>query len=451
MRSVSRSIRFLVIVGAVLSLGVASHAGTPGRPVREVPASGVAFPPSILSSAKIQHVIWVMQENRSFDNLFQGYPGADTVPSGKDSSGNTIALTPITLATPWDIDHSSTAFFQACNGTAQGRSCKMDGFNLEQSGADRKTYPYPQYGYVPHSESQLYFEIAKQYVLGDRMFTSHIDASYISHQYMIAGQANRAVDFPSGMWGCTKRQNVIPTLSDRRAYGHKIPVCQNYQTLGDELDAAGISWRVYAATRTQYISWAGYRSIRHIRFGPDWKADVIPSSARFLTDVKNGNLASMTWVTPTCANSDHASCQSAHGPDWVASVINAVGESPFWDTTVIFVMWDEWGGWYDHVKPPYEDFDGLGLRVPLLVVSPYAKRNYVSHVQYEHGSLLRFAEDEFGLARLAASDTRANSPAPDCLDFNQKPRAFVPFKTKLGAADFVRTEPQEAAESPDTE
>ena len=82
-------------------------------------------------------------------------------------------------------------------------------------------------------------------------------------------------------------------------------------------------------------------------------------------------------------------------------------------------MWDDWGGLYDHVPPPYEDYDGLGFRVPLIVISPYAKQDYVSHVQYEHGSILRFIEDHYGLGRLAASDTRANDPAVDCFDFTQ--------------------------------
>jgi phospholipase C len=144
-------------------------------------------------------------------------------------------------------------------------------------------------------------------------------------------------------------------------------------------------------------------------------------------------------VTSGCYDSDHSSCTSTHGPDWVASIVNAVGSSPFWDSTAIFVMWDEWGGWYDHVVPPYADYDGLGFRVPLLVISPYAKRGYVSHVQYEHGSILRFVEDRFGLARLAASNGRANSPAQDCFDFGRRPRAFKPFVTSHTPTDRART------------
>jgi phospholipase C len=105
-------------------------------------------------------------------------------------------------------------------------------------------------------------------------------------------------------------------------------------------------------------------------------------------------------------------------------------------------MWDEFGGWYDHVPPPYEDYDGLGMRVPLLMISPYANKGYVSHVQYEHGSILRYVEDNFGLGQLAASDSRANSPANDAsFDYAQSPRPFVPFATQTKAEEFVKALP----------
>ncbi len=142
--------------------------------------------------------------------------------------------------------------------------------------------------------------------------------------------------------------------------------------------------------------WNGYQAINHIYNGPQWSNVVTPPS-QFLTDVQNGTLATVTWVEPTYPDSDHSGNGSTTGPAWVASVVNAVGESKFWDSTAIFVMWDEWGGWYDPVAPPYEDYDGLGFRVPLLVISPYAKQGYVSHTQFEHGSILRFVEDTFGL------------------------------------------------------
>ncbi len=114
---------------------------------------------------------------------------------------------------------------------------------------------------------------------------------------------------------------------------------------------------------------------------------------------------------------------SKTGPSWVTSVVNAIGQSQYWNSTAIFVFWDDYGGWYDPQPPAYVDYDGLGMRLPMIIISPYAKKGYVSHTQYEHGSILKFVEDQFGLGRLAASDTRANSPA-DAFDFNKPPRKF---------------------------
>ena len=195
------------------------------------------------------------------------------------------------------------------------------------------------------------------------------------------------------------------------------------------------------AVGTSSDIWSSYRSIGHIRYGPDWSADVLSPQTRFFDDVRRGKLAAVTWITPTCRNSDHANCGGKHGPDWVASLVDAVGASKFWDTSAVFVFWDDWGGWYDHVPPPYEDYDGLGIRVPMLVISPYAKAGYVSHVRYEHGSILKFIEDQFGLARLAPSDERANSPAGDCFDFSQPPRPFEPVATTWGEREFVAEPP----------
>ncbi|MGB6644457.1 MAG: alkaline phosphatase family protein, partial [Candidatus Cybelea sp.] len=187
----------------------------------------------------------------------------------------------------------------------------------------------------------------------------------------------------------------------------------------------------------------------HIVYGPDWARNIRYPQKKFLRDIRRGRLASFTWITPLCSDSDHLECGGGFGPSWVASVVNAIGESRFWDSTVIFVQWDDWGGLYDHVPPPYKDYDGLGFRVPLIVISPYAKKNYVSHVQYETASVLRYAEDLFGLGQLSAADARATSPAADCLDFKQRPRAFVPIKAPNGAAFFLN-QPNDPR-MPDTE
>jgi phospholipase C len=392
-------------------------------------ASGAAVPHRRALASPIQHVVFIIQENRSFDNLFQGYPGANTASSGEDSTGKTIQLVPIPFEVSYDIDHDFNTFLDAYNNG------KMNGFNLEPVGGQHGKYP--QYGYVPHPETKLYFEMAHQYVLADEMFPSHLDASYISHQYAIAGQANRAVNFPSEYFGCNgQRANTIQTLTAKRTFGPTEPVCQDYLTLGDELDAAGLSWRYYTYSNVDWI-WDPYASVKHIFDGPDW-ANVIAPETQVIGDIHAGSLANVVWVTPSDQNSDHSGSGSAGGPDWVAGIVNAVGTSKYWDSTAIFVMWDEWGGWYDHVVPPRLDYDGLGIRVPLLAISPFAKRGHVSHVQYETGSVLRFVENQFGLSQLSASDTRANDPAVDCFDFSAKPRPFKPFKTNLQTSDFVR-------------
>jgi phospholipase C len=383
------------------------------------------------ASNPIQHVVIVIQENRSFDNLFQGYPGANTVSSGVNSKGQTIPLQPIGFEAKYDIDHFVQSFLAACAGNAQGQNCTMTGFDKENT-FGKSVPPNPQFGYVPHDETRLYFEMAKRYVLADNMFTSHIDASFVSHQYFIAAQAGDSANIPlSDVWGCSDEKEDEPTLNPDRTLGPDQRPCFDYTTLGDELDAAGLPWRFYAVPQSDInFGWSAYQAVSHIRYGKDWKKDVISPPSRFLTDVAKGQLGAVTWVTPTGPTSDHPNPEGGNklGPRWVAGVVDAVGESKFWDSTAIFVMWDDWGGWYDHVPPPYLDYDGLGVRVPLLVISPYAKQNYVSHVQYEHGSVLKFAEETFGLSPLAASDSRATSPAADCFDFSQPPRTFVPFE-----------------------
>jgi phospholipase C len=394
---------------------------------------------TVTGSGKIEHVVYIVQENRSFDDLFHGYPGADTVSQGKNSQGQTVKLQPVSLATTYEIDHSAGAMFLACNGTGKlpGTKCRMDGFNKEIE------YGGPlngQYVYVPSRETRPYFDMAHEWVLADRMFQSQLDESFVAHQYIIAAQAQSSVDVPFYDWGCGGQPgNAVQTITRDRTYGKTQRPCFNYQTLGDELDGAGLEWRFYTSKYTQPLGgyWSGYQAVRHIFKGPDWGKDIITPQKRFLTDVAAGKLARFTWITPLCPDSDHLACGGGFGPSWVSALVNAVGESKFWKTTAIFVQWDDWGGLYDHVAPPHLGYDGVGFRVPLLVISPYAKANYVSHVQYETASVLRFAEDLFGLDQLAAADRRATSPAADCFDFSQKARAFVPIKAPRGPGFFL--------------
>ncbi|HVN69050.1 MAG TPA: alkaline phosphatase family protein [Candidatus Binatia bacterium] len=395
-------------------------------------------------AGKIEHVIYIVQENRSFDNLFQGYKGADTVSSGKNSNGQTIALQPVSLSTVYIIDHSAYAMFSACNGTGSlpGTDCQMNGFNNEGAYGGPAN---PEYVYVPHSESKPYFDMAREWVVGDRMFQSQLDESFVAHQYVIAAQAQGSDDLPYGpLWGCAggPGDTVATITQNRNPDGPRQQACFDYQTLGDELDNAGLSWRFYAPHYGDDAggnggTWSAYQAVRHIFYGHDWKKDVVSPNWKFITDVRKGYLANFTWITPECAESDHLECGGGYGPSWVSAIVDTVGASKFWDSTAIFVQWDDWGGFYDHVAPPYEDYDSVGFRVPLLVISPYAKKHHVSKVQYETASVLRFAEDLFGLSQLSAADARATSPAADCFDFSKKPRPFVKIAAPYPPKFFI--------------
>jgi phospholipase C len=434
---------FAVIALFAMLAGCGGSAGSNSGPIPAAPQVSQILNtvreamPRVNPSGKIKHVVIIIQENRSFDDLFQGFKGADTQSYGYTSTGQKVKLQPVPLEAPWDIDHSSTSFFEACNGTGKlpGTDCRNNGFDQEYvSCGSSCPYPHPMYGYVPRSESQPYFDMASQYVIADRMFTSHLDASsFISHQYIIRANASSSVDYPSGIWGCDGGpSDVVNTINQERQIGNPVQACYNSETLGDELDAAKLTWGYYTASiNGDGNLWNAYQAISHIRYGKDWSRNVITPQTQFFDVVSSGKLPVMSWITPTCENSDHAGCDSNTGPAWVVSLVNAIGESKYWDSTAIFIMWDEYGGWYDHVKPKKVDYDGLGMRVPLLVISPYAKKSYVSHIQYEHGSLLKFVEDQFGLPRIAAADKRANSPEDDCFDFTQKPRKFIPFKASM--------------------
>jgi phospholipase C len=387
----------------------------------------------------IDHVVIAIQENRSFDNLFHGFPGADTASTGLIHTGQRVTLQQVPLTVSYDLRHHMSDFINAYDGG------KMDGFDLEKrlGGPD-----LPEYGYVRPSDVQEYWDLAKRYTLGDHMFPSQIDASFSAHQYLIAGQTAGAVDTPSAVpWGCdAPGGTTVPTVVTGRSLGPGVFPCFDYQTLGDLLDRAGATWRYYApalnAGNGDYGGqiWVAYDAVRHIRYGPDWQSDNSSPETAFLTDVKNGHLANVTWIAPDFLNSDHPGVPSDTGPAWIASIANTIGASKFWNSTVLLVVWDDWGGWYDHVPPPQLDLHGLGIRVPLIVVSPFAKRGYVSHDQYEWGSVLGFVEQTFGLHALAASDSRAD-PLTDCFNFTQKARPYQAIRSRKSPDDFIREIP----------
>ncbi len=350
-------------------------------------------------SGEIQHIVIVMQEARSFDDLFCAYSGAE----GKCGRGS------IPLEAKCRLSDTFADF---------ERDRKTGDFAKER--ADCPGYRRPEYAHVPKAEVAPYYQIAQQYVLGDQMFSSTGNPTFEAHQYLIAAQAANAENQPfrtTPSNGCVYRRWV------HEFGGGKTPACFTYTTLADELSAAGLSWSYYRTADDAHRvvnTWDGFGWIHGGSSG-------ISPSSQFLTDVCSGKLATVTWVTPAFADSDLSGSLSSTGPRWVASVVNAVGESQFWSTTAVVVLWSGFGGWYDHVPPQYIDNQGLGFRVPVLVVSPFALSGSVVHTHFETGSALKFVEDTFGLQPLSASDSRANDLGTSTLNLKQQPRAFLPI------------------------
>ncbi|MBV8067299.1 MAG: hypothetical protein JO113_04920 [Candidatus Eremiobacteraeota bacterium] len=238
-------------------------------------------------------------------------------------------------------------------------------------------------------------------------------------------------------------------VNERRQVGlgnGPFPCFTQFNTMAEVLDAAGVSWKYYIHRHLDGGIYSPFEAISYVRYGHDWNADVIAPETRVLTDIAHGRLAGVTWVTPDRYDADLPGIHNDRGPSWVSSVVNAIGESPFWKSSAIIIIWDEWGGWFDNAPPPQLDFRGLGIRVPCLIISPYAKKGaagsgYVSHTQYEYASILKFIEEVFDLPRIGRgaegyTDGRAASLS-DAFDFGQPPRRFRPFHAKYPASFFL--------------
>jgi len=219
--------------------------------------------------------------------------------------------------------------------------------------------------------------------------------------------------------------------------------CFDHPTLTDLLDKSNISWRYYAPSAG--IIWNGPNAIKHMCVpdptgtlctGSDWNNKVILNQTQVLTDVANGQLPTVSWVIPTAQASDHPQKNDGSGPSWVASVVNSIGNSSYWANTVIFLTWDDWGGWYDHVAPPIVNANSYGFRVPLIVISPFAKPAYVSHLNHDFGSILKFIEETFSLPTLGYADSNADDLA-DCFNFQQTPLPFQTVTAKYNATYFL--------------
>ncbi len=412
---------------AALGTACSSSGGGPSSPETPPTASPTSTP---RATTKIQHVVIVIQENRSFDNLFATYPGVDGATHGTLHTGKSFKLNQGALAGK-ELNHMHSGFVTEYDGGKMDGFDKI-GFGSSGTGGPAGTYPLR---YVDPAQIRPYWFLAAHYAIADHLFQTQGSGSFTAHQDLIAGgtaidATQSLIDFPSrGPWGCDApagtKTSLITVKGDYLFNRGPFP-CLTYVTLKDRLDPAGLSWRYYTPPLDPGSSgflWNAFDAIDSVRYGPDWQNVVSPETTIF-KDIAANRLPAVSWVIPTGQNSDHAAATDT-GPQWVASIVNAIGESSAWNSTAIVVVWDDWGGYFDHVVPPQLDYQGLGFRVPMLVVSPYAKTvGYVSHTQYEFGSILRFIERNWDLKSLGTTDVRSNSIG-DMFDFQIAPRAFA--------------------------
>ncbi|MBV8498899.1 MAG: hypothetical protein JO003_06580, partial [Candidatus Eremiobacteraeota bacterium] len=300
----------------------------------------------------IAHIIIIFQENRTPDYLFQGLRGADISKTGIDSKGEVVPLHRVSLKAGYDLLHGHDAFVvDYDNG-------KLDGFD--------KALPWAKhlepFGYAPMSQVRPYHDMATQYVFADHMFQSNQGPSFPAHQYIISGRATDASLKPYEVSGNPRGAmprgrgagcdgppaSNVTTIDPHNGLAGPSPFpCFDPLVLSDLLDSKSVSWRYYQDSAGAGV-WHAYDAVRHVRYGLDYANVRWPSTA-VLTDLSNGDLAAVTWVMPARPWSDHAGRGSTTmGPAWVAAIVNAIGESQFWNSSAIFVTWDDWGGWYDH-------------------------------------------------------------------------------------------------------
>ena len=399
----------------------------------------------------ITNVIIVFQENRTTDNLFQGLPGANTQNYGLDSNGNQIPLHQKWLGWSGDISHQNSNFITECNALPSNLAvCQMNGWNLAvATGKGCTSGPHDEcpYAYVPRPEVQPYFDMAAQFAFGDEMFQTNEGPSFPAHQEIISGTASAAPTYPTrqilnnpgkGNGGCDSMPSstveTIPLEPLGARSGKPVYPCFDRQTLGDLLTTAGFTWRYYQCGTGAGL-WHAYDAIQHIREGSGYSSLVVPKPQQILSDIQNGTLAAVSWVTPDGKHSDHPGDGNTGGPSWVAAIVNAVGQSSYWNSTTIIVTWDDWGGFFDHVAPDRRDNYDLGFRVPLLLISPYVVQpGYVSHVQHEFGSILHFTEETFGTGNLGTTDATADD-LQDSFDYTQSARSFTPISAPAFTPD----------------
>ena len=390
------------------------------------------------AQSPIRHIFIIVKENHTYDNLFATFPGGDGATSAIRGDGSQIAL-----QEPWtDLWYPGTNNWSAAhNDFAAGA---MSGFDSGETFPGVIPFvsvgPYATYAPAdgqPGGPSKYYWQLAQAGVLCDRYFTAVMGPSFPNHLMSVAARAGRSIGNPSFVTGKVPVLDANGSQVEHDAHfdANEIPV-----TLPNELEAAGLPWRYFSEAGDNVVAdvadyfedqGTGVAAIDVLKNAPSFAASfddkTVSLDQNFAAVLAAGNVGAVNWIHPGAMNSEHPGVSRLHeGAAWTRGVVNAILDSDVWSDSAIFVVWDDFGGFYDHVAPPAVDEFGLGFRVPALVISPYA-RSAVLHDTEELGSILKFAEKTFDLPDMGGRDSAADDFS-GAFDFTQPPRPPTDFR-----------------------
>ncbi len=417
---------------------------------------------------KIQHIIIIMQENRSFDSYFGTYPGAEGLP--RQNGQFTVCLNdPRSGKCVYPFHDPDDKNFggphDAVNSVADINGGRMDGFIAQavnaKAGCESTNDPScggggtDVMGYHDAREIPNYWAYAQNYVLQDHMFEPNASWSLPQHLYMVSGWSAKC-SVPGDPQSCVnelQNPDYPPDFSLGGAPPSGIEPDYAWTDLTYLLHKNNVSWKYYVQAGSEpdcANNFAACAAVPQSARTPGiWnplpyfdtvkkngQLDNITRTNDFFNDARAGTLPAVSWVIPNGANSEHPPALVSYGQNWVTRLVTVVMQGPEWDHTAIFLSWDDWGGFYDHMVPPQVDENGYGIRVPALVISPYAKKGFIDHQVLSHDAYIKFIEDVFlnGQRIDPATDGRPD-PRPMVreeapllgdlsldFDFNQPPR-----------------------------
>jgi len=399
--------------------GGAGGSGGGGSVGATNPPPGGTFP--------IEHVIIVVKENHTFDNYFGSFPGAEGTQTAQTSTGPVaVGRPPVQMTRDLCHEHSCAL--------ADWNHGGMDHWDLGDTKNQSDQLAFAQY---VEDDIPNYWQYARNFALADHFFSSMLGPSFPGHMFVLAAQTGWAIGNPSQTvpWGCDDGSGTTQDILDKGSCTTK-PVfpCYDFPTVVDNLPPA-VTWKFYGSTLPPLVGevWSMLDGVKHIRMSDAWTKNVVDAST-FDADVDNGTLPSIVFLVNQDLASEHPPFNICSGENWTVGHLNHVMQSPIWQKTVILMTWDDFGGWYDHVPPPrqYGCDDtapyGLGFRLPLIIVSPYAKKGSVYSRVAHHASIPKFLETVFDLPSLSAQDPAAqDGPDTDDLtsafDWTQAPLA----------------------------